>query len=122
MHSPALRQQFLNAHPLRTLKVYQDEAVAFMAAAEARGEGGIVGDDMRLGKTLEYLTFWLRDMQRRVAADTGCAFFDTWIAMGGDGPMARWYAASRDIPAARHAADTFGTLASDRRKGCVQSG
>lgn len=32
-------------------------------------------------------------IQRRVAADTHCAFFDTYNAMGGDGTMARWFAA-----------------------------
>jgi lysophospholipase L1-like esterase len=31
-------------------------------------------------------------MQRRVAQETGCAFFDTFTAMGGDGTMSRWYA------------------------------
>jgi lysophospholipase L1-like esterase len=30
-------------------------------------------------------------IQRRVAADTGCAFFNTFEAMGGDGTMQRWY-------------------------------
>lgn len=30
-------------------------------------------------------------IQRRVAADQHCAFFDTFDAMGGDGTMARWY-------------------------------
>ncbi len=32
-------------------------------------------------------------MQRRVARETGCGFFDTFRAMGGAGTMARWYAA-----------------------------
>jgi lysophospholipase L1-like esterase len=32
-------------------------------------------------------------MQRRVARETGCGFFDTFRAMGGEGTMARWYAA-----------------------------
>jgi lysophospholipase L1-like esterase len=32
-------------------------------------------------------------IQRRVAEDTGCGFFDTFAAMGGAGTMARWYAA-----------------------------
>jgi len=32
-------------------------------------------------------------IQRGVAADTGCGFFDTYTAMGGQGTMARWYAA-----------------------------
>lgn len=31
--------------------------------------------------------------QRRVARETGCAFFDTLHAMGGEGTMAEWYAA-----------------------------
>ena len=31
------------------------------------------------------------DIQRRVAADTGCAFFNTFQAMGGEGTMQRWY-------------------------------
>ena len=31
--------------------------------------------------------------QRRVARDTGCGFFDTFQAMGGEGTMGRWYAA-----------------------------
>jgi lysophospholipase L1-like esterase len=31
------------------------------------------------------------EIQRRVAADTGCAFFNTFQAMGGDGTMQRWY-------------------------------
>ncbi|HZL26777.1 MAG TPA: GDSL-type esterase/lipase family protein, partial [Acidobacteriaceae bacterium] len=30
-------------------------------------------------------------IERRVAAEQGCAFFDTFDAMGGDGTMARWY-------------------------------
>ncbi|HEX3880113.1 MAG TPA: GDSL-type esterase/lipase family protein [Bryobacteraceae bacterium] len=31
------------------------------------------------------------EIQRRVAAATGCGFFDTFDAMGGAGTMARWY-------------------------------
>ena len=30
-------------------------------------------------------------IQRRVARETGCGFFDTFTAMGGDGTMAHWY-------------------------------
>lgn len=33
-------------------------------------------------------------LQRQVAAETHCAFFDTYDAMGGSGTMARWYASS----------------------------
>ncbi len=32
-------------------------------------------------------------IQKRVARDTGCGFFDTFDAMGGEGTMARWYTA-----------------------------
>uniref|UniRef100_Q01PX5 Putative transmembrane protein n=1 Tax=Solibacter usitatus (strain Ellin6076) TaxID=234267 RepID=Q01PX5_SOLUE len=32
-------------------------------------------------------------IQRRVAKETGCGFFDTFRGMGGTGTMARWYAA-----------------------------
>ena len=31
--------------------------------------------------------------QRRAAFDSGCAFFDTWQAMGGEDAMRRWYKA-----------------------------
>jgi len=33
----------------------------------------------------------LVDIQRRIAAETGCAFFNTFQGMGGEGTMARWY-------------------------------
>jgi len=39
-------------------------------------------------------------IQRRVAAETGCAFFDTFEAMGGTGTMARWYNARRRLVSA----------------------
>jgi lysophospholipase L1-like esterase len=29
--------------------------------------------------------------QQRIARETGCGFFDTYTAMGGEGTMARWY-------------------------------
>ena len=31
------------------------------------------------------------EIQRRVAAETGCGFFDTFMAMGGAGTMSHWY-------------------------------
>lgn len=33
----------------------------------------------------------LIEIQRQTAADMGCAFFNTFQAMGGEGTMARWY-------------------------------
>jgi lysophospholipase L1-like esterase len=37
------------------------------------------------------------DLQRRVARETGCAFFDTYAAMGGQGTMAKWAATPRRL-------------------------
>ena len=39
-------------------------------------------------------------IQRRVATDTGCAFFNTFEAMGGEGTMARWYNGPRRLVSA----------------------
>jgi lysophospholipase L1-like esterase len=40
------------------------------------------------------------NIQRRVAEESGCAFFDTFDAMGGEGTMARWYSAEPRLVAA----------------------
>ena len=40
------------------------------------------------------------NIQRRVANETGCAFFDTFNSMGGEGTMARWYSAEPRLVAA----------------------
>jgi lysophospholipase L1-like esterase len=50
-----------------------------------RGERS--GDGIRTMPTIPRLVA----IQRRVAAETGCGFFNTYEAMGGDGTMARWY-------------------------------
>ena len=34
------------------------------------------------------------DIQRRVALAEGCAFFDTYLAMGGEGAAGRWHRGS----------------------------
>jgi lysophospholipase L1-like esterase len=46
--------------------------------------GGIITRPM-IPKLISY--------QRRLAAETGCAFFDTFTAMGGEGTVARWHEA-----------------------------
>jgi hypothetical protein len=33
----------------------------------------------------------LIEAQRKIASETGCAFFNTFAAMGGAGTMGRWY-------------------------------
>ncbi len=42
----------------------------------------------------------LVEIQRRVARETGCGFFDTFHAMGGEGTMARWYTGQPRLVAA----------------------
>ncbi len=48
-----------------------------------RGKGGGIVTRPMIPKLVNY--------QRRIAAETGCAFFDTYTAMGGDGTVAKWY-------------------------------
>jgi lysophospholipase L1-like esterase len=50
-----------------------------------RGPGGEIITRPMIPKLINY--------QRRIAAETGCAFFDTFTAMGGAGTIARWYEA-----------------------------
>lgn len=47
-----------------------------------RGAGGAISTRPMIPKLVSY--------QRRIAAETGCAFFDTFSAMGGEGTVARW--------------------------------
>jgi lysophospholipase L1-like esterase len=47
-----------------------------------RGAGGQIVTRPMIPKLINY--------QRRLAAETGCAFFDTYTAMGGQGTVARW--------------------------------
>ncbi|HJZ68605.1 MAG TPA: GDSL-type esterase/lipase family protein [Blastocatellia bacterium] len=48
----------------------------------ARGAGGAIVTRPMIPKLIGY--------QRRLAAETGCAFFDTFTSMGGEGTVARW--------------------------------
>src|SRR6185369_13275606 len=48
----------------------------------ARGAGGGIITRPMIPKLISY--------QRRIAAETGCAFFDEFTAMGGEGTVARW--------------------------------
>ena len=50
-----------------------------------RGPGGSIVTRPMIPKLVAY--------QRRIAAETGCAFFDTYSAMGGEGTVAKWYEA-----------------------------
>ena len=48
-----------------------------------RGAGGGIVTRPMIPKLIAY--------QRRLAAEAGCAFFDTFSAMGGEGTVARWF-------------------------------
>jgi lysophospholipase L1-like esterase len=54
-----------------------------------RGERSGLDEIQTMGTIPEIIA-----IQRQVAAETHCAFFDTYDAMGGDGTMARWFTAS----------------------------
>ncbi len=62
-----------------------DVAIMLLAPMDrgARGAGGGIVTRPMIPKLVNY--------QRRIAAETGCAFFDTFTAMGGDGTVAKWY-------------------------------
>ncbi|WP_263374045.1 GDSL-type esterase/lipase family protein [Granulicella aggregans] len=62
-----------------------DASILLMSPMD-RGERG-AGNAISTMDTIPKIV----DIQRRVAADTGCAFFNTFQAMGGDGTMQRWY-------------------------------
>jgi lysophospholipase L1-like esterase len=54
------------------------------------------GGDVTTPPSLEALIA----VQKRVAAETGCAFFNTYEAMGGPGTMGRWYNAHPQLVSA----------------------
>jgi lysophospholipase L1-like esterase len=59
--------------------------LVFSPLDQARREGGRI-------RTLQTIPSII-SAQRRAAFDSGCAFFDTWQAMGGENAMRRWYKA-----------------------------
>ncbi len=75
-----------------------------------RGPGGTLITRPMIPKLVEY--------QRRIASENGCAFFDTYAAMGGEGTAARWATESPHLmggdythPTARGAERVGGLLA-----------
>ena len=76
-----------------------------------RGPGGGIITRPMIPRLIAY--------QRRIAAETGCAFFDTYSAMGGEGTVARWHETKPKLmggdlthPTAQ-GAETVGTLIFD---------
>jgi lysophospholipase L1-like esterase len=61
-----------------------EASIMFLAPMDRgeRGEGGATITRPMIPKLVGY--------QRRIASEEGCAFFDTFTAMGGEGTVARW--------------------------------
>ena len=62
----------------------QDVSILFLGPMDRgeRGAGGSVVTRPMIKKLIAY--------QRRIAAESECAFFDTFTAMGGEGTVAKW--------------------------------
>jgi lysophospholipase L1-like esterase len=71
---------------VRALRAGRPDASCLLLAPLDQGEVGPRGG-VRSMPTIPKIV----ESQRQVAADEGCAFFDTWKAMGGNGAMGRWY-------------------------------
>jgi lysophospholipase L1-like esterase len=72
----------------RLRQVAPDASILVMSPMDRGERSGL--DDIQTMSTIPEIVA----IQRQVAAETHCAFFDTYNAMGGDGTMARWYAAT----------------------------
>ena len=70
---------------LRRIRAALPETSILVMSPMDRGQHS--GGDIETMPTIPRLV----EIQRRVARETGCGFFDTFQAMGGDGTMARWY-------------------------------
>ncbi len=70
---------------IRRLRAALPEASIMFVAPMDRGKRG-AGGQIITRPTIPRLV----EAQRRLAAETGCAFFDTFTAMGGEGTVARW--------------------------------
>lgn len=73
---------------LLRIKAAAPTASVLVMAPMDRGERSATGDIVTppvMSKIVE--------IQRQIADETGCAFFNTYEAMGGAGTMAKWYAA-----------------------------
>ena len=72
----------------RTRQVAPGVPILIMSPMDRGERNGL--DDIETMSTIPEIVA----IQRQVAAETHCAFFDTYDAMGASGTMARWYAAS----------------------------
>ncbi len=73
---------------VRRLKAALPESSILIMSPMDRGQRDTTGEIVTVPVMLK-----LVDLQRQVAADTGCGFFNTFQAMGGPGTMGKWYGA-----------------------------
>ncbi|MGO9231754.1 MAG: GDSL-type esterase/lipase family protein [Bryobacteraceae bacterium] len=71
---------------IRRVRVALPQASILIMSPMDRGERG-GADGIATMATIPRIV----ELERRVAQETGCGFFDTFDAMGGEGTMARWY-------------------------------
>jgi lysophospholipase L1-like esterase len=80
---------------VRRVQAAVPEASLLLMSPMDRGQR--VGlDEIRTMETIPKIVA----IQKKVAEDTGCAFFNTFEAMGGEGTMARWYDGPRRLVSA----------------------
>ena len=79
---------------LRRIRTALPDAAVLVMSPMDRGQRGASGIETM--PTIPRIV----EIQRRVARETGCGFFDTYAAMGGEGTMARWYAARPQLVSA----------------------
>jgi lysophospholipase L1-like esterase len=73
---------------VRRVRAALPEASILLMSPMDRGERNEEGE-INTVRALPHLV----DIETRIASETGTAFFNTFEAMGGEGTMARWYAA-----------------------------
>jgi lysophospholipase L1-like esterase len=73
---------------VRRVQAAAPDASILMMSPMDRGARNAKGEIATLPKLPKLVA-----IQRQVAAEMGCAFFNTFQAMGGEGTMARWYEA-----------------------------
>ena len=71
---------------VRRIREALPEAGILLMGPLDRGERGESGEIVTMPRIIK-----ITEAQRKIAEDLGCAFFDTFQAMGGEGAAGRWY-------------------------------
>ncbi|MBL8112137.1 MAG: hypothetical protein JNK60_04585 [Acidobacteria bacterium] len=84
---PGKRYESDYAEVIRRIRAALPEAAILLMAPMDRGMRGEAGEGIVTMPSIPRIVA----AQRKVAVENGCAFFDTFTAMGGPGTMGRWY-------------------------------